>query len=565
MIPTNSIEIVASAYRALHEGEGFDALLSQWQSRLDAVSDGDVELTGAVGDQMEMLSSLIERVPQPAGVSGVFHAIANAAGPAMVLTPDQSVVATNEAGQRQFNALLGARPEFDWLDEDGLTTLKSIASTASEGRNRGSAIVRTYIEGAEGLAEVFLIRGEKVSKPLIAMRALGVRWSTQIDGQLNASFGLTESEIKIARLMFELGDPASVADARGSKVRTVRTQLSQIFLKTGCSGQVDLVLLLSSMCARVREQQTGGAAFEDAQPAKWRDPLGREAYFSGPYGQVAYTWMGRPGGRPGILMHAPLTGYLLPTPVQDMLEEANIQLFAPSRPGFGNSDITETANAVDAGASTIEAMLDHLGLPAAPLIGLVNGFVPTLRFAADHPERVSGILGLGACLPLDTPERIASLPVAQRVLLELSIRSPQTCELLLKLGFRNVRARGPEFILARLYSASPIDMATAFEPETLAILMASASLLGAQDHRAILRDLSLITYPFDELLMQPGPHIEMLAGTADPVFSIARLREEAARNARLKVVEVPGAGQTVAFSNPDMVKRSISRLFDRTA
>ena len=553
---------MASAYRALHEGEGFDALLAQWQSRLEKLREGRVELTGDGGAQMAELGALIDRLPPPAGTSGVFHSIANAAGPAMVLTPDLSVVATNEAGRCQFGALLGMRPTFAWLDEDGLAALQLLARTARSGGNRKSAIIRTYIDDTGGLAELFLIKGEKVSKPLLAMRALGVRWSGEIEGPLQEAFGLTTSECQVARLMFELADPSAIAHSRGSTIRTVRTQLSQIFLKTGCSGQVDLVLLLSSMCSRAREQHLQRPS-DGAQPAKWRDPLGREATFAGPYGQVAYTWMGRAGGKPGILMHAPFTGYLLPALVQRMLEEANIQLFAPSRPGFGNSDITETVHPVEAGSQIIGAMLDHLGVQSVPLIGLVNGLVPALRFAADYPGRMSGLLGLGSCLPLDTLERLAELPTAQRVLLELSIRAPQTCALLLRLGFRSVRARGPEFMLARLYAASAVDTATAFEAETLAILMASASLLSAQDHRAILRDLSLITYPFGPLLAQPGPPIAMLAGVVDPVFSIERVRDEASRNARFEILEAPHAGQTVAFSHPELVARSISALFDR--
>lgn len=558
-----SIDIVAAAYRALHEGEGFDALIREWQARLDAMPLEAIEMDEAGAAQFAALRDLIERVPQPAGIAGVFRAIADAPGAAIVLSPNLTVIAANEAGQHYFATTLGSRPDFAFLDDQGRDTLHELVRASQQRGNRSQAIVRIFpARGPEGLAECFLIRGENVDRDLVALRALGMDWQPSVDSSLQQAFGLTGGECHIARLLFELADLAQVAEARGTSIRTVRTQLHQIFQKTGCGSQVDLFRMLAAMCARASERSASVAVAEGAQPARWSDPLGREAYFTGPYGQIAYSWMGRPGGRPAILAHAPMTGYVLSEPVQAALESADIQLFAPSRPGFGNSAATASVDAVAAGSAVIGAMMDHLGVSAAPLVGLVNGFVPALRFASDHPQRVTQLLNLGACLPLDTPELTASLPPHQRVLLDLARQSPRTCDVVVRLGLRIARARGPEFILARLYAASPEDTATAFDPEILAILMASTSLLTAQDHRAFLRDLSLISYPFGDMLRAPGPPITMIAGMADPVFDFVRVQAEAALNPRLSVEGVAGAGQTVAFSHSEIASAALMRMFD---
>ncbi|WP_375291410.1 hypothetical protein [Qipengyuania sp.] len=561
---SQTIDIIASAYRSLHEGEGYDALIAHWRARLEASGGSDPDLDIGGRQQLAALGALIERMPKPVGVAGIFHAIADAPGPAVVLSPELRVVAANEAGQRLFGARLGATLDLDWLDEDGAETLRAMASGADTARNRRNLVVRTYgPDGTEGLAELFPVRDERVASMFVAVRSLGVGWDEGVDALLQEAFGMTPGECEIARLLFEHGDPGAVSQARGTAIRTVRTQLHQIYQKTGCAGQVDLVRMLAALCARARERRSVEGTIEDAQPGGWRDPLGREAYFEGPFGQLAYSWMGRAGGRPAILAHAPFTGYILPQAVQSELEKADIQIFAPSRPGFGNSAATAAGDSAEVGAAVIGAMFDHLGLNSAPLIGLVNGFVPAIRFAADQPARVSRILNLGACLPLDTPELLADLPAHHRVLLDLATRSPRMYDLVMKLGYRMARARGPEFILARMYSGSTEDLATAFDPEILSLLMASASLLMAQDHSAILRDFRLITYPFGSLLRAAGPPIEMVVGQADPVFPYARVAAEAASNPRLTVVPVAQAGQTVGFARPDIASAAIKRLFDR--
>jgi pimeloyl-ACP methyl ester carboxylesterase len=566
----NTLGIIASAYRALHESEGFDALLAQCEARLahGAASAGvDPFAMGSEGGQvLDEFRAVLEKAPDPVEVSGIFNAIADAPGPAIVLTPDLRVIASNEAGQERYGAKLGARPDFDWLDDVGLAALHGAARLVKRGELPTRKVMRTFHSPRAGLAELSGVTGERISGPLIAVRELGFDWTASVDVALASMFELTPSECDICRLTFELADLSCVAQSRGTSIRTVRTQLSQVFLKTGCKGQPELVRFLASVCASHAARGANRLhRHPGAGPARWRDPLGRERIFEGPYGEIAYSWMGREGGRPGIVVHAPFTGYVLAPEIQDMLDQAGIQLFAPSRPGFGNSAPASCEDAPTAGSRTIEALMDHLGLQSAPLIGLVNGFIPALRFAKDCPDRVEGILNLGACLPLDTPEHRSHLPLAQRVLLSLAQQSPAACDWLVRLGLRNVLMRGPEFLLARMYASSQIDTHTAFDPEVLSILMASTSLMSAQDHRAILKDLSMIICDFGDWFDEPGPPIAMVAGTSDPVFQIERARMLERNKDRVRLIEVAGAGQTVAFACPHEALAAIRELFETCA
>lgn len=60
-------------------------------------------------------------------------------------------------------------------------------------------------------------------------------------------FGLTPAETRVLEGLLQGLPPAGIAQACGSAVATVRTQISSILVKTGTRGQTDLLLLLRAL------------------------------------------------------------------------------------------------------------------------------------------------------------------------------------------------------------------------------------------------------------------------------------------------------------------------------
>ena len=64
--------------------------------------------------------------------------------------------------------------------------------------------------------------------------------------RLRAEFGLTKAEARLALRLAEGSSLASAALAFNVKLTTIRSQLQQVFAKTGTSRQTELVALLLS-------------------------------------------------------------------------------------------------------------------------------------------------------------------------------------------------------------------------------------------------------------------------------------------------------------------------------
>jgi 3-oxoadipate enol-lactonase len=76
-------------------------------------------------------------------------------------------------------------------------------------------------------------------------------------------------------------------------------------------------------------------------------------------------------------------------------------------PGSGRSDKSRPTHSFDAWADDLAGLLDHLGLPAAAVVGHSMGTVIAQRFAARHPERTKALVLAGALTELAAPAKEA--------------------------------------------------------------------------------------------------------------------------------------------------------------
>lgn len=70
-------------------------------------------------------------------------------------------------------------------------------------------------------------------------------------GLLQSLYGLTSAEVRLAKGLLDGLTPAELATRFRVKIATIRTQLRSLFAKTGTSGQVEVVRLLTNLMARV--------------------------------------------------------------------------------------------------------------------------------------------------------------------------------------------------------------------------------------------------------------------------------------------------------------------------
>lgn len=132
----------------------------------------------------------------------------------------------------------------------------------------------------------------------------------------------------------------------------------------------------------------------------------RRAYADGPYGQLHFHDTGT--GHPLVLLHqAPVSARQF-DPVYARLAALRVRAIGVDMPGFGMSDPTPFVPRVEDYAKAIPAVLDHLGLARADVLGHHTGALVATEVALQFPARVDRLI-LNGPLPLTEAERAAGM------------------------------------------------------------------------------------------------------------------------------------------------------------
>lgn len=552
-LDVTTIRIMEAGYRSINDPTAFDDLVNAWRSRIDAVSNGQVEnlLTPPLARHCDDLVRLLDRVQDPLVLNQHDTFVRRALGPAMVISSTGTVLAINQSAADQFGFAVGQRTDFGFLDFASETAIERLRAGCEGKSNFRRAILQTEDNDKPDLLDAQIISVSGDVSSALGIRTLGYEWSDAVYDLMIVAFDLSEAEAQVVGLLYRHADLPQVAEKRGTSVRTVRTQLHQIYDKTGTRGQVELICMVSLICA-----QEGR---EDSAIAVWRDPLGRERAITDSEGRsICYTWMGARDGLPAILCHGPLTGHTLRPEMSAALDEAGITLYAIIRPGFGHSPVYEGKPAEIAGAEAICSLADHLGAKRIVGIGLVNGIVPLLRASAMRPELFRQLVGLGASIPI-TPSMIEELPDIQSTIFRLAEKSPRAFDAFIRTGYRAALKGGPEYLLARMYEGSPADQQTLRDPDVFALLKASIAMVMTQGHQTFLADMIMAMHDYTDDIVAAAP-LTMIAGSRDPVYPIKYVRHFAQERA-VELVEIDGAGQTLHHSHFQSATQQIIRAF----
>ena len=128
----------------------------------------------------------------------------------------------------------------------------------------------------------------------------------------------------------------------------------------------------------------------------------RRGYADGPFGQIHYRDTG--GGAPLILLHqAPQTSRQFSN-VYEPLHRRGIRAIGVDLPGFGESDPAPFVPTIEDWAAAVPAVLDHLGLAQADVLGHHTGGMVATEVALQFPSRVRRLIVNGP-LPATEEQR----------------------------------------------------------------------------------------------------------------------------------------------------------------
>lgn len=137
-----------------------------------------------------------------------------------------------------------------------------------------------------------------------------------------------------------------------------------------------------------------------------KESLRRYGYAPGPFGQVHYQiWTADDAvSRPLVLCHQSPSSSEQFTAIYPLLVERGIAPIGVDTPGFGMSTVPDHPPTIEEYADSVTAVLDHLELETAHILGQHTGSMVAMEATLRHPARYRSLV-LNTPTPFDERER----------------------------------------------------------------------------------------------------------------------------------------------------------------
>lgn len=150
--------------------------------------------------------------------------------------------------------------------------------------------------------------------------------------------------------------------------------------------------------------------------------VGERGYAKGPYGLVHYHDTQEGAGVPMVLLHQAPMSHRQFNSVYGLLRARGIRAIGIDTPGFGMSDPTPFVPQVSDWASSVIAVLDHLKIPRADMVGHHTGSLIATEVSLQFPKRVRKVV-LNGPFPINDSERKLFLDDLQKSEVDFEYRA----------------------------------------------------------------------------------------------------------------------------------------------
>lgn len=246
--------------------------------------------------------------------------------------------------------------------------------------------------------------------------------------------------------------------------------------------------------------------------------------------EIRLTYERRGTGTPMVLLHGFPLDHHLWDDVVPLLSDT-FDLIVPDLRGFGGSSTVESFYAMEDFAADIAALLDHLGIQKAAIVGHSMGGYIALAFARLYPARVTGLGLVGSQALADAPDRKEG-------------RYKSAAEVADK-GIGSVVAA----MMPKLTSAARLQEYAKQSMER----QQPAAYIGALKAMAERVDSTPVLASFNFPVV-------LVHGDADALIPIDRAREIKAAIPEAHLVEISGAGHMPMMESPQKTAEALKRL-----
>ncbi len=540
------------------------AAIGIWDDRLTAAAK---RLIGTATDRHELgplfdyeIMSIVPLAED--GVIGLLRheqrrrAIMAMPSPAFAIDHRGMVVIANAEACALLDIKTGSSFSSDLVDPAFLKSYRNLVEACADPfADSQNAILRI------GRADATPVLFEARMKPdgedgVVVFRKVGIGL-TDVGGRFLAdAFDLTESEVGIIRLLMDGLNPKEMAERRKTAEATVRTQLKSIFLKTGTSGQTELMRIVSgiSLFQVAKSKNTNPKIFRPVGDGNDEGELIRVGI--GQYVQVNES--GAPDGRPFLSLHGLFLGYSYPAVAEKLLVDKGLRRIGLMRPGFGRSTPADQGETLGEIVDRFATVLDALKIDKCPVVAHGFGGAHAFAFANRHPDRVSALIMIGAFLPTGNMASVMRLSGFQRALMFAAQHSPAMFSFFSRTAERVLERDGMVEFLRRYLGSSQADIRTLSAQESETSMRMRLNLAQAQQIETYRQECLMQISDLSEYAKHPGIPVIVLHGAQDPVFPVDLVRKAATALKADRFEELPECGQLILYAKPEAAIAAIA-------
>lgn len=341
---------------------------------------------------------------------------------------------------------------------------------------------------------------------------------TGLSSALVETYGLTPSEAEVTALLCLGLSVDEIASRKRASVNTVRTQIKNVFAKTGTTRQGSLIALVMN------------------GPAMWRQLMGARGMAGGPEPPppsvgvrflqlrdgraLCFGDYGPRDGTPVLFFHH-LLGSHLERPEDDgLLERLGVRLIVPDRPGMGSSS-PKAERTLSDWVEDVRDLVDHLNLAGFRLAGFSSGGPHAAACAALLGERVEKLGLISSMMPVDELPTGIRVSMAQWVLTGFARHWPSVARSLIEARYRRILENPERTVADFRKKANPADRELLHDPAIAAIRLRDLELARGYPKHVIADELIMLSRDWDFRMSDIRLPVVMWHGGQDDYFSTA--------------------------------------------
>lgn len=398
------------------------------------------------------------------------------------------------------------------------------------------------------------------SGALVSFRLAKATWNPGLVPLLMDAYGLTHAETEVLQGLIEHGTVSEVAETRGRSVRTVRTQLTQVFGKLGLKGQTELALFLatlSQLLSKGKQPSDVGLNWSRNTPG---DLEHAQAPFCGR--QLAYVRYGRPGGLPVLFCHSTSPPDMTPD-FRRTCREMGLRVVGVHKPGSGGASPRPTNHGPEELSADFQHILDLEGISQAVIAGHCSGGLYALRLAADIADRAMGVVLVDTGLPFEGRAELTALPKTARRTFLPARYIPDVLLVPHRIVAANFNRSkdGEARVVDYFFEDSDVDRDLVRTDRTFYEITRRVISYSFEDVPRLVSDVCRWARDWDKLL-HLGDHKPMVFvhGRENNIFAASKIEAFAATRPMVSCLIAEGGGQLQVYQNPARFAEACHRI-----